>query len=132
MMTDSLIAWLLAQPPIQSLVGTRIYPSLGQRDDTTPYLVVQQTSGKSPLAMDGPAGYAVDHYTISCWGATVAEATTAAGAVAGAIGGYRGVMGSVYVQKADVIDQRDALYASPDVETLREFEKQIDVEIWWN
>ncbi len=69
---------------------------------------------------------------ISCWGETVEEAETAAEAATGAIGGYRGVMGSVYVQKADVIDQRDALYASSDVGTLREFEKQIDVEIWWN
>lgn len=90
--------YLAAQAAVSSLVGTRIYPDALPQDATRPALVFTVISSVGEHHLTAAAGIARAIVQIDCYADTRLAANALSEAVRGEMQGYRGAMGSEYVQ----------------------------------
>jgi len=95
--SQALRAFLLAQPSIVALVGTRIYPQVLPQQPTYPAITYAQVSGVRMQILEGPAGRARPRITINSWGESHESMDALAGALRAALDGYAGPMGDLSV-----------------------------------
>lgn len=97
---EGLVAFVLAQSAITTLIGTRIMPAPLRQDCVLPAISYQLISVRDDVLHDGPQGLPDARIQIDCWADTYAGAKTLAAAVKTTVHAYRGTMGSVNVQRA--------------------------------
>jgi hypothetical protein len=98
--SEALRAFLLAQPSIAALVGTRIYPQVLPQKPAYPAITYAQVSGIRVRGLDGPTGRARPRIAVNSWGASHREMDAVASAVRAALDGYAGPMGDLVVDSA--------------------------------
>lgn len=72
---------------ITSLVGTRIYPDIADKDAVAPYIVYQTVTTGGTNSHDGERAYVFPLVQFSCWAQTKAGALALASAVAAVLDG---------------------------------------------
>jgi hypothetical protein len=99
---EGLVAFLLAQSGITTLIGTRIMPAPLRQNVQLPAISYQLISVRDDVLHDGPQGLPDTRIQLDCWADTYAGAKTLAATVKTAVHGYKGTMGTVSVQRAKV------------------------------
>ncbi len=131
MMTGDLVTFLLAQGPINELVGKGIRPVKSPSGSALPHITLEQIGAKHDRCNAGRTGLANDHYQITAWGRTDAEAEAVAQAISDAIGAAVNVMmGGTAVDHAEVTTERDMPVINASAQAITTFAKQLDVAIW--
>lgn len=92
-------AHLVGLASIAALVGVRIWPNAPRQAATLPFIVLKEFSAASHSELSGASvGTAVTRFEVSCYAATKAGAKQLAELVRLAIQGYRGDMGTQWVE----------------------------------
>ena len=99
---EGLVAYVLAQSAITTLIGTRIMPAPLRQESSLPAISYQLISVRDDVLHDGPQGLPDARIQLDCWADTYAGAKTLAAAIKTAVHAYRGLMGTVNVQRAKV------------------------------
>lgn len=123
MVEDALYSILRADAGVTGWVGDRVYFMEAPQEVTLPALVYQRIDTDRGMAHDGPEGYAVATFQITCMG-TLGQAPQVAEAVRQALHGYRGEVAGVQVWLASVMGDRDVF-----VPAIEGGSVQLDVEI---
>jgi hypothetical protein len=108
-------AFLLADPAVAALIGTRMTPLVLPQNTAYPALTYQRISGQRLRSVDGPAGRARPRMQIDSWAETYLEAKALAAAVRRALDGYAGPMGAAQVGAVSLDDERDIHEDEPKV-----------------
>lgn len=106
-----LVTYLESKTALTDLVGTRMHPQIAPQGLTEPFLVFSRISGASGHHMTGADGLQQARYQFDAYG-TYPQVKSVEGALRQSLDGYRGAMGSEYVQTCHVLDSRD-LYEEP-------------------
>jgi hypothetical protein len=118
MIEDALVARLLAQNAITTLVGTRIYPLLAPQGAAAPYLIYQRISGERVRNFDESNQSAQPRIQIDAYAETYTVARQLAAAVRAALHGFAGTVSDsesparfspVRIQASALIDDRDLI-----------------------
>ncbi len=108
---DALQEYLAANGIVAALVGERIYPRRAPQHASYPNVVYQTIDDVEELGLKAAGGVPVARLQLNCW-ARGNDAYTAAKAVRkalrDALHGYRGLMGTHFVQCAKLVNSRDA------------------------
>jgi len=128
-MRAALVLFLKADPGVSAIIGTRLFPfGRTPQDADFPHLTYFQVDGVREGTLSGPDGRAHPRFQIDCCSLDQLEATTLATAVRNATGGaqgspvgsnfaklhgFKGTMGGVTVQQAEIVDERD-IYDEPE------------------
>jgi hypothetical protein len=112
MLIDGLVAYLLTQTSITSVVGTRIQPIPATEDfATNPGITIQGASDVSEDANDGPVGVAEARIIFDCLAPRYLVARNLALALKSVLNCYSGTLpdGTVvqHVKSANVVDRFD-------------------------
>lgn len=99
---EGLVAFVLAQSAITTLIGTRIMPSPLRQNAALPAISYQLISVADDILHDGPQGLPDARIQLDCWADTYAGAKALAAVVKTAVHAYAGLMGTVNVQRAKV------------------------------
>ncbi len=89
-MEAQLIAILLADTGVSTLVGTRIWPGRRQQGGALPAIILNRISGAPIYTNDGETGLERARIQIDCWAKTYPEAKNTARAVQTAISAFAG------------------------------------------
>jgi hypothetical protein len=91
-MIGDLVAFLLGNNDIASIVGTRIFPLRVPEGETFPCIVFQQISGPRVYSLSGPNACNYPRIQLKCWGLTYTDAKGLADTVDNLLDGFRGTM----------------------------------------
>jgi hypothetical protein len=123
--------FLLADPDIAALVGTRVYPSPAPQNAEMPCITFQRVSTDREYSLDGRSGLAGPIIQIDCWSdapeyaGKYATAKTVAETVRLILESFRGFMGPVRVQEVTITSERDLFEAQDRTRRV-----SIDYRIW--
>jgi hypothetical protein len=93
MLTNGVVAYLLAQGPVTSIVNQRIQPIPAPEDlSQYPLITYQSPSDVSDNANDGPVGVATSRIVFECKALRYLDARNLALAVKAALNGYSGTL----------------------------------------
>ena len=93
MLTNGVVAYLLAQEPVTSTVNQRIQPIPAPEDlSQYPLITYQSPSDVSDNANDGPVGVATSRIVFECKALRYLDARNLALAVKAALNGYSGTL----------------------------------------
>jgi hypothetical protein len=93
MLTNGVVAYLLAQEPVTSIVNQRIQPIPAPEDlSQYPLITYQSPSDVSDNANDGPVGVATSRIVFECKALRYLDARNLALAVKAALNGYSGTL----------------------------------------
>ena len=115
MITEALRTWLIAQPAVTAIIGTRAYPAQAPQRAALPMIVFTRESEDKHPALDGTGGHgdlASAEFDLECIALTAAVAGTLAAAVAEAIKDYSGEMGEHTCEAVMIRDEYDG-YQKP-------------------
>lgn len=93
-MRTALVAELEGNGGVSALVGTRIYPVVGPRLATLPYIIYQRISQTHEHHTTAAAGLTTPRWQITCVASSASGAAALGEAVREALDGFRGTMGS--------------------------------------
>ena len=134
-MEEALVAYLLANTGLATLVGNRITWTTRGQASQTPAIVLTKVSGVRGYTMLGPDGLVEARVQIDCWGRTFGEAKQVSRAVIAAMHGIAGVRGGVRFQSGFVDGERDDFDSGSNVQAgsaERLFRTSLDFIIWHN
>lgn len=111
---QDLMSYLQAQPGIAALVGyatlSRIYPQKARQGAALPHIVLSEAGGESPELLVGRGGAGIVQSTWHVY--AVADNQAGANALAEeiriSVQGFRGLMGSTYVNEVSCSTHRDS------------------------
>jgi len=107
---EALVAYLLANGGVSTLIGTRCHPQKLPERPTYPALRYTQLDGPRDMHMQGASGHATPRYQLDAFATTYAQAKALAKAVRLALNGFSGTMGGaggVEVDAVFLVDERD-------------------------
>lgn len=116
MIEADVVAYLLAQPAVTALVGTRIYPERFPPGVTMPAVTYQRVFGTEGINHEGPNGLGRARLQLDCWADGYGEAVDLAEAVTDALRVYPGM------RIVNVMDLPE-----PEVALRR---RMVEVSIW--
>lgn len=125
MIEADLRAYLIAQPAITSLVGTRVYPMTLPQGAVFPAITYQRVGGAPEFSHDGGSDVARARMQLDCWSTTYGDAASLGLAVKQALSGYRGPMGATPDVAARITNAMDL--DEPELSLRR---RMLDVALW--
>lgn len=99
--------FLLVVDAVTDVFGQRIYPRVAPQGAIAPYCVMTRISSPGHHHLTGPANFANPRIQFSVRASTPDVAASGAGALRGALDGFRGEMGSERVLWVALADERD-------------------------
>ena len=105
---EGLVNYVLSQSGVTALIGTRIAPAPLRQESPLPAITYQLISVEDGLLHDGPLGLPQPRIQMDCWSSSYAGAKALAAAVKVAIHAYKGLMGTVQVEQASVVNLVDS------------------------
>jgi hypothetical protein len=130
-MIGDLVAFLLGNNDIASIVGTRIFPLRVPEGETFPCIVFQQISGPRVYSLSGPNACNYPRIQLKCWGLTYTDAKGLADTVDNLLDGFRGTMVNTQIQailNAGVVDGEESPENANDV---ARYSVALDYIIWY-
>lgn len=121
-----LVTFLNSQPGIAGLLGTRLYPLVIPQDAEQPALAYQRIDTPRISSHDGPSGLAKPRIQITVTAKTFEMVKALTLLLRRALDGYRGMWGSVPVQKCSVMNEIDG-YA---MEAEGAYTVRLDLVVW--
>jgi Protein of unknown function (DUF3168) len=109
-MEEALVAFLLSVPGVAALVGSRIHWVRLPQGLDTPHVRLTVISGGLTYNYSGADSVQGMRVQMDCFGDTYASAKSVGRAVEAALSGFRGVMGSRFVDGAFLVAARDLLF----------------------
>jgi len=109
-MEEALVAFLLANTGVAALVGPRIHWVRLPQGLATPHVRLTLISGGLNYHYSGPDSVQGVRVQVDCFGDTYAAAKGVARAIETALSGFRGVMGSRFVDGTFLVGARDLLF----------------------
>jgi hypothetical protein len=106
-MEAALIAYLLADTPVTSVVGTRIYPVDRPQGSAFPALTVTRISGGPLYAEDGEVSLDNGRVQVDCWALTYTTAKDLAALVLNRLSAAHSVSGFRLITLSDERDIRE-------------------------
>jgi len=121
-----LVAAILANATVISLVGTRVYH--GERPQTSilPAIAWKRSGVQREMLLDGPSGMATAYYELEVIAETSAQSRTIADAVRSAVHGVTGNLGGATVRLAMVTTELDVSDVDGDLKVRHVL---MDIEI---
>ena len=108
---------LIADPGVNALVGTRIYPMRTPQAVTLPALVYQQISGDHLEGLQGPHGAVKARFQVASIATDYTKAHQVSEAVRLAMAGWRepgiGIQGTTMVSELDFEEEATGLFRVP-------------------
>lgn len=123
-MEETLIAILLADTALKSLVGSRIRPVERPQTDALPGVTIQRIDGVRDYHFSGPSGFVSSRIQIDCWGKSYSEAKQISRAIVRILSGIRAPF-----QGGFVVDESDN---SEQADTHRVFRTRLDFQLFHN
>lgn len=134
----SLVTYLNTLSGLTALVGDAISPMRAAQDEGYPRVTYQKISDLKPWTLDGgPGSFVEARFQLDCWGLSAASVKNVADAIIGTeasqkLNGYRGTMGSHFVQMARVDSSQD-LYETPEhSDDVGVYRVQMDLTLVYN
>lgn len=129
-MEEALIALMLANAGVSTVLSTRIYwGRKPQADPAKPYAVLQKISGVPDVHMRGTSGLIESRVQVDVYGDTYTSALAAHGAIVSLLCGYSGTVSQTNFQGIFLDADRD-LPAADAGEVSILFRKSLDFIIW--
>ena len=125
MIEQDLRTYLLAQPAIAALIGTRCYPARLPQGAARPALTYQRIARTTSITHDGAADLGRARIQIDCWTDSYEAMVGLAKAIRAALSGYRGPMGSNGATAARIVNELDLPEPEPAL-----WRRMIDVAVW--
>ncbi len=118
---SALVAYLQTVPGVTGILGasprTRFYPEFAPADATGIWCCYSLVQDDRPLTLGGRAGYGIARIRLDCWAVGSDQGHLRANALFlalwGALNGYRGLMGDVFVQRSNVENGQKASPPAP-------------------
>lgn len=111
MFESSLRAYLIAQPAIAALIGTRFYPVRLPQDPTLPAITYQTIAGGEGTTHEGASGLARTRVQFDCWASTKGQVLALAKALRDALATVNpGWMGAERINDMDVPESEPVLW----------------------
>ena len=115
---EDLRTFLLGDPGLSGLVGTRVYPLRLPQQPALPAVTYAWVGGDRAHVLAGPAGVASPRLQFDCWAGTYLQAHAVFDALRRRLDGYRGLAGAATrVQGAFLEAERDFYEESADAGT---------------
>jgi hypothetical protein len=132
----SLATFLVADPGVNGAIAGRLYPDSAPQGSARPRIVMQGISLTRPVALAEVQTGARARVTLHCDAVTRNAANDLAVLVRDAVGpgsrklnGFQGTMGSHWVQKALVEDEREQYTPSPHGHEVGNYRTSLDLVI---
>lgn len=131
---QAIVAKLLADATLAALVGTRVYPGLAPQGAAAPYLVYQQADRQKVHTLGGVVSLNNYRMRFDAFGSSYANAKATAAALASALDGFSGLVGSgaIKVQGAFLESEEDDLDEPVHGGETGVYSVGADVSIWFN
>jgi hypothetical protein len=130
-MEEALMAFLLADAGLRSVVGSRINWQERPQASRLPALVLHRTGGDHDYSMDGPTGLVWSRVQMDGWARTYTEALTVARAALHAAHRLKGVYQNTRFQGIFVDGQRDLKTDLNNVDLSERLKAvSVDLRIW--
>jgi hypothetical protein len=130
---EAVIAILLANSAVTSLVSNRIQGSNTGQLDVTPRIVVQQISEDDVTSLGGYSGLSTARVQVDCYADDKRTAKKVLGyAVIDALRDYSGTVNGITVQRIAKLDARDTAVDDELAADSNQFGYQIDFEVWYD
>jgi hypothetical protein len=126
---QAIITYLLAQPSVNNLVGSRIYPGTRLQASSLPAITVTRIAGGPLYADDGECDLNNPQLQIDCWGSTYTSAKLLAKAVLAVLSAHVGTSGTVEIQYIMLDAERD-LQETGANQSEYLFRTSMDFTIW--
>lgn len=127
-MEEALVAYMLADAPLDTLVGNRIFwVTRPQSDQNLPAVVLTKVSSVADYHMQAPSGLFQTRVQVDCWGETFSSVTNVARAVKDILSGAQFTQSGIDFQ-GSFLDNERQLYE--DEEPVRLHRVSIDFIMW--
>jgi hypothetical protein len=126
MIEHDLRAYLLGQPDVATLIGTRMYPMRLPQGVTMPAVTYNRIFGTSEYGHDGAAHLGRGRIQLDCWADTYEDMVNLAEACRVALTGYVGAMGdnpNVVARAVNTID-----FSEPESKLWRRI---VETGLWY-
>jgi hypothetical protein len=128
-MEEAIIAKLLADSGVSTIVGNRVFPGSRPQASTLPALVLNRISGGPEYADDGEVGLEQARIQIDCWAATYGAAKKLARAVTASLSAFEGTIGATTFQLIELDIERDLREGGGDTADYP-FRTSLDFLVW--
>ena len=129
-MEGALIAKLLTDSGVSTLVNNRVYPVSRPQASALPAITLATVSNVPVYTNDGEAGIAEVRTQIDCWGSTYGSAKTVARAVKVSLSAFFGTAGGVAFQYVLLDGERDSREGGSNASEYL-FRTQLDFRVWF-
>ena len=128
-MEEALVAFLLADVGLASLVGSRIHWVRSPQGEASPRIVLYAIAGLRDMSLNnGPTGFITSRVQCDCIGTTYASAKTVARALEARLSGYSGTWDLVRIEGAFLVGERDDIFDTDTPDKV--FRTSLDFNIW--
>ena len=129
MMEEALVAFLLADAGLASLVGSRIHWVRSPQGAASPRVVLYAIAGMRDMSLNnGPTGFISSRVQCDCIGISYGSAKSVARALEARLSGYSGTLGLVRVEGAFLVGERDDYFDTDTPDKV--FRTSLDFNIW--
>ena len=108
-METGVYSYLISKTSITSLVSTRIYPLIAPEGSAWPFIIYQRIGSSHEHNMSGSSGLVTATVQIDAYAEAYSSAKSIGAAIRNVLDGYRGLMGSTFVSRCHLGDERDLL-----------------------
>jgi len=124
---EDLVAYLRGETDVTDIVGQRIYPRIPDQNPTFPLLSYFRVSGERHGSLDrGSSGLVSCSYQFDCWARDYIETIELANAVIKVLIGFKGNMGTTYVNGVRLTSEFDFY---EDVDKVRR--RTLRMSVWY-
>ena len=128
-MEEALVAYLLADAGLASLVGFRIHWVRSPQSSANPRVVLYAIAGLRDMSLNnGPTGFITSRVQCDCIGTSYGSAKTVARALEARLSGFSGTLGLVRVEGAFLVGERDDYFDTDTPDKV--FRTSLDFNIW--
>lgn len=123
--------FLLSASGVSSLVGDRVVWSELPDGSPRPVITLWTISSNPEYTMAGANGLEQRRVQIDCWAMTLTEAKALDAAIADLVDGFKGAVGSTFLQGAFVVNRDESRDPSIGSPAQRYFRARLDLLVWF-
>jgi len=129
---EALYATIIADPTVNSIVDTKVYPLRIPQSTAVPAIIYEQISGWREHTMTNRITMASPVFRITASATTYSGCRALANAIRTALNTASGTEGDITVQIMFLLNETDTVIQPSDVRGLRRYECQQDYKIFFN
>jgi hypothetical protein len=126
----ALYAYLSLYTPLQSLVHTRIFPSVAPSSAAFPFVTVQRLAVDTQYHMSGASGTFATLVQIDCWALQAGEAKRLADVIRGGIDAFAGTWDGLEIDGAFIDSELDTFEPAQDGSERMFHRTVLTVQCW--